>query len=191
MGRVCQLVSFVLSALVWQTYQFPSLVNNEFGVETLNKIDAKLIRESLFSSDREKRSPRRRGKKLNLKNKDDSSSESEPSSEEDSPETENDYSAEDGTDNDTDTEDDYSIEDNNNNDNDYSIEDNNDNDDDNDYSVEVSQVERLRRGPRRGKQRSKRSESSEEDGSASSSEEEETTEASSLVRSKRSEDSSE
>merc|ERR1711915_577745 len=146
MGRVCLLVSFVLSALVWQTYQFPSLVNNEFGVETLNKIDAKLIRESLFSSNRAKRSPRRRGKKLNLKNKDDSSSESESSSEEESPET------------------------------------------DDDYSVEVSQVERLRSGPRQVRLRSKRSESSEEDGSASSSEEEETTEA--LVRSKRSEDSS-
>merc|ERR1711915_1033046 len=156
------------SALVWKTYQFPSLVNNEFGVETLNKIDAKLIRESLFSSDRAKRSPRRRGKKLNLKNKDDSSSESESSSEEESPETDADYSAEDGTDNDT--EDDYSIEDNDNNYNEYSIEDNNDNDDDydndndnenddnaNDYSVEVSQVERLRSGPRQVRLRSKRS----------------------------------
>merc|ERR1711915_96128 len=160
MGRVCLLVSFVLSALVWQTYQFPSLVNNEFGVETLNKIDAKLIRESLFSSDRAKRSPRRRGKKLNLRNKDDSSSESESSSEEESPETDDDYSVEDAIDNDI----------------------------ANDYSVEVSQVERLRSGPRQVRLRSKRSESSEEDGSASSSEEEETTEA--LVRSKRSEDSS-
>merc|ERR1712131_243458 len=127
MGRVCLFVTFVLSALVWQTYQFPSyLGNNEFGVETLNKIDAKLNRESTFSSDRAKRSPRRKGKKLRLQqNKDDSSSESESSSEEDSPA--NDYSVEDAIDydNDNSAEADIDIADNDNNDdNDY---------DDNDY----------------------------------------------------------
>merc|ERR1711915_1114397 len=145
------------SALVWKTYQFPSLVNNEFGVETLNKIDAKLIRESLFSNGRAKRSPRGRGKKLNLKNKDDSSSESESSSEEDSPVTDDDYSAEGGTDDDDNNDNDFSIEDNN--DNEYDNADDNDyddNDDDNDYSVEVSQVERLRRGPKLGRQKPKR-----------------------------------
>merc|ERR1711973_188590 len=116
MGRVCLFVTFVLSALVWQTYQFPSLGNNEFDVETLNKIDAQLNRESTFSSYRAKRSPRRKGKKLRLqKNQDDSSSESESSSEEDSPENDNDYSLEDG------------------NNNDYSVEDNIDYDNDNDY----------------------------------------------------------
>merc|ERR1719147_495849 len=144
MGRVCLFVTFVLSALVWQTYQFPSyLGNNEFGVETLNKIDAKLNRESTFSSDRAKRSPRRKGKKLRLqKNKDESSSESESSSEEDSPA--NDYSVEGAIDNDNDN--DYSAE------ADIDIDDGDDNND-NDYPAEV---ERLRRGPRRGRQRSKR-----------------------------------
>merc|ERR1712029_264913 len=157
MGRVCLFVTFVLSALVWQTYQFPSyLGNNEFGVETLNKIDAKLNRESTFSSDRAKRSPRRKGKKLRLqKNKDESSSESESSSEEDSPA--NDYSVEGAIDNDIEdspeTDNDYSLEDGNNND--YSVEDNDDYDNDNDFPAEV---ERLRRGPRSGRQRSKRSE---------------------------------
>merc|ERR1719391_648079 len=139
MGRVCLFVTFVLSALVWQTYQFPSyLGNNEFGVETLNKIDAQLNRESTFSSDRAKRSPRRIGKKLRLqKNKDDSSSESESSSEEDFPE--NDYSVEDAIDNDIEdspeTDNDYSLDDGNNND--YSVEDDIDYDNDNDYSAEA------------------------------------------------------
>merc|ERR1712198_145931 len=125
MGRVCLFVTFVLSALVWQTYQFPSLGNNEFGVETLNTIDAQLNRESTFSSYRAKRSPRRKGKKLRLqKNIDDSSSESESSSEEDSPE--NDYSVEDAIDNDN--ENDCSAE------ADIDIDDGDvDNDDDNDY----------------------------------------------------------
>merc|ERR1711973_1066642 len=136
MGRVCLFVTFVLSALVWQTYQFPSLGNNEFGVEALNKIDAKLNRESTFSSYRAKRSPRRKGKKLSLqKNKDDSSSESESSSEEDSPE--NVYSVEDAIDNDIEdspeTGNDYSLEDDNNNDS-VEVEDN---DNDNDYSAEA------------------------------------------------------
>merc|ERR1712198_531618 len=174
MGRVCLFVTFVLSALVWQTYQFPSLGNNEFGVETLNKIDAQLNRESTFSSYRAKRSPRRKGRKLRLqKNKDDSSSESESSSEEDSPD--NDYSVEDAIDNDIEdspeTDNDYSLEDGNNND--YSVEDNIDYDNDNDYSAEAdididdndypAEVERLRRVPRRGRQRSKRSEESSEE----------------------------
>merc|ERR1712198_661033 len=136
MGRVCLFVTFVLSALVWQTYQFPSLGNNEFGVETLNKIDAQLNRESTFSSYRAKRSPRRKGKKLRLqKNKDDSSSESESSSEEDSPE--NDNSVQDAIDND--------IEDSPEADTDVDDGDDDNDYDDNDYPTEV---ERLRRGPR-------------------------------------------